>query len=92
MGQQVMNATKIFSFDHISQDYLTYGIYYLRLTIFSDKSNVVVSHVQISCTEDGIWKTELDFKCVDRTAIGGVSSNFKIHIDFCNRSINYLVL
>ena len=51
------------------------------LTIFSDESNVVVSHVQISCTEDGIWKTELDFKCVDRTAIGGVSSDIKIHIN-----------
>ena len=83
---------KIFSFHCISQDYLTYGIYYMRLTIFSDKSNAVVSHVQISCTEDGIWKTELDIKCVDRTAIGGVSSNFKIHIDFSNRSIKYLVL
>ena len=62
----------------------------MRLTIFSDKSNVVVSHVQISCTEDGIWKTELDFKCVDRTAIGGVSSNFKIHIKVGNKT--YLVV
>ena len=87
-----MNATKIFSCEFISRDYRTSGIYYMRLTFFSDKSNVVVSHVQISCTEDGIWTTELDFKCVDRTAIGGVSSNFKIYINFRITSIKYLVV